>query len=69
VHLQSREGWILTGPIDEPTLLPTVIVTRRRSAEAPPLSTCHSRIRAGSIEYLPSSTHALAGQTVAMEPA
>lgn len=69
VPLRSVTGWILHGPLDEPTILPTVIVTRRRAPDAPPLSTCHSRIKAGSIEYLPASTHALAGQTVAMEPA
>lgn len=67
VPLHPTEGWILEGQLEAPTLRPTVIVKRVRGARE--LSTCHSRIRAGSIEYLTTSTHALAGQVVAMEPA
>ena len=59
--------WLFEGTDEEPTLKPTVIVTRKRGAEV--LSTCHARIRKGEIEFLQTSTHALSGQTVPMEPA
>ncbi len=67
VPLHATDGWIFDGSPEAPTLHPTVIATssRRGVVEV----TCHSRIRAGQIEYLPTSSHALAGQTVAMEPA
>ena len=65
----AHGGWILEGDETEPTLKPTVIVTKRRAPDAAPLSTCHSRIVKGEIQYLEKSTHELSGQTVAMEPA
>jgi hypothetical protein len=76
-----RPCWTWNGSLDQPTLEPSVRVqgTVRLTddevarvlagerVEPRPLI-CHSFVREGRIQYLGDCTHALAGQTVPLEP-
>ena len=59
--------WSWDGDVDAPTISPSILVTYQGKDagqdDAPP-ARCHSFMRAGRIEFLSDSTHALAGQTV-----
>lgn len=58
--------WSWNGNLDSPTFQPSLLVwTGDRAA---PDTQCHSFIEAGQWRYLADCTHALAGQTVPMEP-
>jgi hypothetical protein len=70
-------GWTFNGDYDAPTFSPSVKVTgNERITEGehavlmaggtvtPRPRCCHSFIVAGRIQFLPDSTHTLAGQTV-----
>ena len=59
VPVGTTNGWAWNGDLTAPTLEPSLLI-RGGSAGV----VCHSFIRAGRIEYLPDSNHALAGQTV-----
>lgn len=68
----GADGWQLTGTDERPTLSPSVLV---RGYLPLPYDTpaggraggvCHLFVRDGRIEYLADSTHALAGEVVAM---
>lgn len=76
--------WSFNGDFDKPTFAPSVLVqghqievdangkwtgewVRDAAGEPLPLR-CHSFIRDGQIEFLGDCTHALAGQTVALQP-
>ena len=56
-------SWEWNGDMDYPTFRPSVLVRWGK-----PASICHSFVTNGMIEFLPDSTHALAGQTVPLEP-
>jgi hypothetical protein len=56
--------WEWNGSEDAPTFSPSIRSTYRRPGEVEEI--CHSYVRAGQIEFLPDSTHALRGQTVAL---
>lgn len=69
VHVITTENpypngacWTFDGNLDAPTFSPSVRVGSREGTE------CHYFIKAGCIEYCSDSAHALAGQTVPMEP-
>lgn len=53
--------WAWNGDHAEPTLSPSILIEGDVDAGIP---TCHSNITNGLIEFLPESTHELAGQTV-----
>jgi hypothetical protein len=58
--------WAWDGSVDAPTFSPSLLVRWDRSKGGEHV--CHSYIRSGSIQFLPDSTHALAGQTVPLLP-
>jgi len=76
--------WGFNGDFDRPTFSPSVLVRghqvsrdkdgkwtggwERDAAGNTIPSVCHSFIRDGQIEFLGDCTHALAGQTVPLEP-
>ena len=59
VPVGTASGWTWDGSLTAPTLEPSLLI-RGGSAGV----VCHSFVRAGRIEYLTDSNHALAGQTV-----
>lgn len=52
--------WTWNGDWERPTFSPSLLYP------GGPHPRCHSFVRAGRIQFLSDSTHALAGQTVAM---
>ncbi len=63
------KSWTIIGPMDKPTIHPSVFVNSPSSEFYVPRDfTCHSFIVDGLIKYLPDCTHELAGKTVPMEP-
>ena len=58
-------GWTFNGDLDKPTISPSLLVNWHNGT-AP--VRCHSFIRDGMIQFLSDCTHALVGQTVALEP-
>lgn len=60
-HMPRIEGagvlWTWNGDSDKPTLQPSILVTLD-------IGHCHSFVTDGQIQFLPDSTHALAGHTV-----
>ena len=72
-HFFTPDRWTFDGDYLEPTFTPSMLVHRpakpaTATQPAVPAFTCHSFVRYGRIEFLPDSTHALAGQTVDLEP-
>jgi hypothetical protein len=70
---QNRRGWGFNGNHDKPTFTPSVLVTydgpdagQERDGDRAPPARCHSFVTDGKIQFLGDSTHALAGQTVAL---
>lgn len=65
LHAVTLSGWdVDTGPDDDtPTVSPSILVQGGGKN-----LTCHSFLRGGVWEFLPDSTHALAGQKVPMVP-
>lgn len=73
----AAETWQWDGDAEHPTFSPSVLAhPSKRSFNEPgspdgPVRDqlrCHSFVRAGRIEYLADSEHALAGQTIDMVP-
>lgn len=73
----GAETWTWDGNTDTPTFSPSVLVyphgrsfdpaePDKPMEEVKPQPRCHSFVRAGHIEFLADSEHALAGQTVDM---
>lgn len=59
MHLVNS-GWTFNGNYDKPTFSPSVLVTGGHR--------CHSFVQGGHIQFLSDCTHALAGQTVELQP-
>lgn len=61
-------AWEFTGDEDRPTFSPSILVYPHRvlneDGSVGQTPRCHSFVRAGRIQFLDDSTHALAGQTV-----
>jgi hypothetical protein len=55
-------GWDWNGSVTQPTFKPSVLSNVGRAH--PGLHLCHSFVTGGRIQFLPDSTHTLAGQTV-----
>ncbi|MBK7823380.1 MAG: ammonia monooxygenase [Tessaracoccus sp.] len=53
--------WEFDGNLEQPTVSPSLHVSYGAAG-----SVCHSFIRSGRWEFLPDSTHPLAGQTIPM---
>lgn len=77
VTAPSGPNWGFNGDVDRPTFTPSLMVqgthwptdeelNRLKAGEKvePRRWVCHSYITDGSIQFLPDSTHSLAGQTV-----
>lgn len=66
----AARGWDFDGNEASPTFSPSILVYPSKILDDNdrPVDTprCHSFVRAGRIEYLSDSTHALAGQAVPM---
>lgn len=54
---------------DAPTFTPSIFVNPPGPTHTEHAPSCHSFVRGGMIEFLPDSTHPLAGQTVPLQPA
>lgn len=64
-----RDGagyWTFNGDFVRPTFEPSVHVNAECANPAVPR--CHSFVRDGQIQFLPDSTHKLAGHTVPLPP-
>lgn len=59
--------WSFDGSADAPTFSPSLL-NRTPDGNGGYSKTCHLFVRSGQIEYCSDSTHALAGQTVPMQP-
>ncbi len=60
-------GWDFDGNEQAPTFSPSILVypaKHWKDGQAVDTPRCHSFVRAGRIEFLNDSTHALAGRTV-----
>lgn len=65
----KQGGWTFNGDAEKPTFTPSVLVNYNGSdagVDGAPPAICHSFVTDGSIQFLSDSTHALAGQTVAL---
>lgn len=62
----DRPAWGFNGNYDAPTFTPSILVNPGRAN--PTKHICHSFVRDGRIEFLGDCTHALAGQTVELQP-
>lgn len=61
--------WTFNGDVVRPTFSPSLLIQGVVDAESDPTPTrCHVFISDGRIQFLADCTHALAGQTVDMEP-
>lgn len=64
---QVNAGWTFNGDRKKPTFRPSILVTSDYGPERVK-RVCHSFVTDGSIQFLSDCTHALAGQTVQLEP-
>lgn len=58
--------WTFNGNVEHPTFAPSLLV-RYKDSEGRVRKVCHSYVRDGKIQYLPDSTHQLAGQTLELK--
>lgn len=56
--------WSFDGNVEAPTFMPSMLIR----VGHPPKTLCHYFIKAGMIEFLSDSSHALAGKTVPLPP-
>lgn len=59
-------GWTWDGDTEKPTISPSILVNKGQAH--PGLPICHSFIRKGVWDFLPDSTHRLAGNSAPMVP-
>lgn len=64
-HYFTPDRWTWDGNRAAPTVTPSILVGYDGADGS---RRCHFFLRAGRIEYCGDSTHALAGQSVPMEP-
>ena len=63
VPVKPRDhGWDWNGSVDSPTFFPSLLWNVGGANPTRPI--CHSIVTNGRIQFLPDSTHKLAGQTV-----
>lgn len=67
--------WTFNGDYERPTFSPSMLsrvgpmpMVPFGRPDAGKVHVCHSYVRDGQIEYLSDCTHAMAGQTVPLEP-
>lgn len=66
-QVEGTPRWDFNGDMEGPTFSPSYLV--QWDAGHPPVHhQCHSFVRDGQIQFLSDCTHALAGQTVPLEP-
>jgi hypothetical protein len=65
----NRNGarWTWNGDMVRPTFSPSLNISYGNGPDVPRV-VCHSFVRDGQIQFLGDCTHALAGQTVPLEP-
>ena len=59
--------WTWNGDPVRPTISPSIL-TSEETLDGQVISRCHSYVEGGNIRFLSDCTHALAGQTVPLEP-
>jgi hypothetical protein len=71
VDSPDSPNWSWNGNVEQPTFQPSILVRTGRAVhpgfvreEGDPPEICHSYVTDGRIQFLPDSTHALAGRTV-----
>lgn len=64
-----RLAWGWNGDLERPTLTPSILITYGEHTPPDRVAVCHSFVTDGKISFCGDSTHALAGQTVELEPA
>jgi hypothetical protein len=62
----TPHAWKWNERVDLPTIQPSILVNR--GSAHPGVPVCHSYVTDGRIQYLSGCTHALAGQTVDLDP-
>lgn len=70
-HHYFGQRWTWDNNREAPTVSPSILVTYNgpdAGINGAPPARCHLFVRAGQLEFLSDCTHALAGQTVPMEP-
>lgn len=63
IPITGLRAWAFDGNYDSPTLSPSLLTYKTNVSPQ-----CHSFIRAGQIQFLQDCGHALAGQTVDLQP-
>ncbi len=66
-HSNPAHNWTMSGPPEAPTFRPSLLCRWTEGEEQKP-KVCHSFVTDGQIQYLSDCTHALAGQTLKVEP-
>jgi len=56
--------WAFNNDFEEPTFSPSMHITHTDPDTGERITSCHSFVREGMIEFLSDSTHKLSGQTV-----
>jgi hypothetical protein len=65
VATEGDPHWKFNGDLDKPTFEPSLVCRWKQDGRD---HVCHSIVTNGQIQFLSDCTHALAGQTVALEP-
>lgn len=65
IPTHGPKAWGFNGDLEKPTFTPSILA---RLPMPDRVHVCHSFVRDGQIQFLSDSTHALAGQTVALAP-
>jgi hypothetical protein len=64
VHRIPLHRWALTGPLEAPSVYPSMNITWTSDDDGEVKARCHSIITDGKITFTPDTMHALKGQTV-----
>jgi uncharacterized protein DUF6527 len=64
VHVIAIPRWTWDGNVDAPTTSPSMLIFMPAHDGQPKRTLCHYWLKAGKLEFLSDSAHALAGKTV-----
>lgn len=62
IPVTGKRAWKWNGSLESPTLTRSILINVGGACPTQPI--CHSFVKLGMIQFLPDSTHQLAGQTV-----
>ena len=63
-NVSAGPSWEFDGNLELPTISPSIHANPPGQYHIKQFPICHSFVRAGRIEYLSDTTHALSGQTI-----